>query len=92
MGCCCAGDDFIASASFRQHIPGYVFTTRSQGLGYYKDAQQDSVVSDQTGVKLREQPSAESDAESRACLPSDLKVYHVLKPRLLSIAAAEELD
>ena len=87
---CCAGDIFIASSTFRQHTPGYVFTTRSRGSGYYKDAKQDRDVSEQNDVKSRDQPSA--DAENKACLPHDLRVYHVLKPRLLSSIAAEKLD
>ena len=79
-----AGDTFIASPTFGGHLPGYVFTSRDQGAGYYKDASMAEVppahsVRDASSNALQEAPE-------RAALP------FVLKPRLCTRAAAEELD
>ena len=81
------GDHFIPSSDFRQHVQGYVFTTRDQGLGYYKDAG----IYGQLG-RLEQGIDVKSNAEKRLGPSSERKVYHVLKPKLLSCIAAEELD
>ena len=77
----------MPSSAFRQHVQGYIFTTRGQGLGYYKDAD----ISGQLGAP-KSQLAAETEAADSLCQKSKQKVYHVLKPRLLSSIAAEELD
>ena len=76
-----AGRLFIASPAFGGQLPGYVYTSRDQGLGYYKDASRGTGPSD--------------DAEASNCLhhtPDAMAHPFVLKPRLRTRAAAEELD
>lgn len=75
---------FIASATFGGQLPGYVFTSKNQGVGYYKDA------------SLAGKPHTHADeAEARyteQALPESTALPVVLKPRLRTRAAAEELD
>lgn len=79
-----AGNMFIASATFGGQLPGYAFTSRNQGVGYYKDA------------SMAEKPHAhadEAEASSTAqTMPESIARPFVLKPRLRTRAAAEELD
>lgn len=79
-----AGDLFIASTSFGGQLPDYVFTSRDQGVGYYKDA------------SMPAEPHTNVD-KAAACnvelkTPESTAVPFVLKPRLRTRAAAEELD
>ena len=64
-----------------------MFTNRDQGLGYYKDAEMNG----QLGMPDKS-VAGSSNAENSLGASSECKVYHVLKPKLLSCIAAEELD
>lgn len=78
----CTGDTFIASATFGGQLPGYVFTSRSQGVGYYKDASM-----------AQKAHTHEAEASNTAqAMPESNALPVVLKPRLRTRAAAEELD
>ncbi|DBA92788.1 hypothetical protein WJX77_000098 [Trebouxia sp. C0004] len=87
LGAAAAGDVFVACAAFQQHIPGYVFTTRDEGLGYYKDTGLVSGLDKQSQDHTKQQSaSVASTGQGRQL------VYDFLQPRLRSCAAAEELD
>ena len=83
---CHAGDLFIACAAFQQQIPGYIFTTRDDGLGYYKDTGMVSGLDKQGQDLAKQQPASASTGQGRQL------VCDLLQPRLRSPAAAEELD
>ncbi len=84
---CHAGDLFIACAAFQQQMPGYVFATRDEGLGYYKDT---GMVS---GLDKQSQDHAQQPSASVASTVQVRQlVCDLLQPRLRSRAAAEELD
>ena len=84
--CACAGESFIASPAFSRHVPGYVFTTRDQGLGYYRD-------SDPSESQHMAAPADEaSDQSVQQQQLSSRPVPFVFRPRLRTRAAAEELD
>lgn len=80
----CAGDLFIASTTFGGQLPDYVFTSRDQGVGYYKD------------VNMAAEPHTDADEAASSNIelktPESTAVPFVLKPRLRTRAAAEELD
>ena len=79
-----AGNMFIASATFAGQLPGYAFTSRKQGVGYYKDANMD---------KKPHTYADEAEASNTAqAMPKSIALPTVLKPRLRTRAAAEELD
>ena len=79
-----AGDMFIASATFGGQLPGYAFTSRTQGVGYYKDASM---------AKKAHTAADETEAGNAAqAMPKSTALPVVLKPRLRTRAAAEELD
>jgi hypothetical protein len=82
-----AGDLFIACAAFQQQIPGYVFTTRDEGLGYYKDAGMNFGLDKQSQDHAKQQSASVASTMQGRQLVCDL-----LQPRLRSPAAAEELD
>ena len=82
-----AGDLFIACAAFQQQIPGYVFTTRDDGLGYYKDTGMVSELDKQSQDHAKQRPASVASSGQGRQLVCDL-----LLPRLRSRAAAEELD
>ena len=79
-----AGDMFIASASFGGQLPGYVFTSRNQGVGYYTDASM-------AGKPLTHADEAEASNTTQA-MSESIALPTVLKPSLRTRAAAEELD
>lgn len=87
---CVAGHTFIASAAFGPQMPGYVFTTRDQGLGYYRDDNLGSASAKHIADRPKE--DAVLPAGSALHQQSDRNVLHLLQPRLVSLAAAEELD
>lgn len=84
---CHAGDLFIACDAFQQQIPGYVFTTRDEGLGYYKDTDMVSALDKQSQDHAKQRPASVASTGQGRQLVCDL-----LQPRLRSCAAAEELD
>ena len=77
-----AGDTFIASPAFGGQLPGYVFTSRDQGLGYYKDAK----MAEKSYTHIASASNTLQETPESTALP------FVLKPRLRTRAAAEELD
>ena len=77
----CAGQDFVPCPRFVQHLAGYVFTKRDTGLGYHKD----------TGDVLLKAHSADPDHHT-VQLTKQPAVKYLLRPRLVSLAAADELD
>ena len=78
-----AGQEFIACLCFVQHLPGYVFAKRDAGLGYHRDVNVD------TDSMPQQQLSASmcDPQQSAHRAPK-----YLLRPRLVSLAAAEELD
>ena len=66
-------------------MPGYIFTSRDTGLGYYKDA---GMVIDSSLAE----PDKAAGSSGQNAQPSSSTMPFVLKPKLRSRAAAEELD
>ena len=81
-----AGQEFIACLRFVQHLPGYVFAKRDAGLGYHRDVNVDT---DSMPQQPHQQLSA-SMCDPQQSAHSAPK--YLLRPRLVSLAAAEELD
>lgn len=93
MGCCAhsqsqnagdlfaiAGQDFVPCPRFVQHLPGYVFAKRDTGLGYHKD------------TRYIQPKERSADVPHRAVQSKQPAVKYLLRPRLVSLAAADELD
>lgn len=80
-----AGQDFIACLCFVQQLPGYVYAKRDCGLGYHRDIDVDT-----DSKQQRSQPQL--SATMSAAQQAQHKPKYLLRPRLVSLAAAEELD
>ena len=80
-----AGQKFIACSCFVQQLPGYVYAKRDCGLGYHRDIDVETYSKQQ---RSQQQLSATvSDVQQAQHKPK-----YLLRPRLVSLAAAEELD
>lgn len=79
-----AGHLFIASTTFGGQLLDYVFTSRDQGTGYYKDVGM--------AAELHANASGTAACNIELKTPESIAVPFVLKPRLRTRAAAEELD
>ena len=80
-----AGDCFISSPAFGQQLTGYVFAKRDQGLGYYKDVSTTAISAEDTDKTVSKSALQDEPTASNT-------VSKLLKPRLRTRAAAEELD
>lgn len=87
-----AGQDFIASPRFVWALPGYVFAKRDVGLGYHRDA--GVSMSDVCDTSLQPKPQQLSSIplQRGEQQPQQPAPKYLLRPRLVSLAAAEELD